>query len=67
MNNEPNLDDPMLSNDLNCCKKHMKTIIFPFIGIVVIAGIIILVVLLTKIDSNTDEGNKPVEKNMIMD
>jgi hypothetical protein len=37
MNNEPNLDDPMLSNDLNCCKKHMKTIIFALIGIVVIA------------------------------
>ena len=62
MNNEPNLDDPMLSNDLNCCKKHMKTIIFALIGIVVIAGIIILVVLLTKKDSNTDEGNKPVDK-----
>ena len=40
----------------------MKTIIFALIGIVVIAGIIILVVLLTKKDSNTDEGNKPVDK-----
>ena len=62
MNNEPNLDDPMLQNDLYCCKKHMKTIIFALIAIVVIAGIIILVVLLTKKDSNTDEGNKPVDK-----
>jgi NADH:ubiquinone oxidoreductase subunit 6 (subunit J) len=40
----------------------MKTIIFALKGIVVIAGIIILVVLLTKKDSNTDEGNKPLDK-----
>jgi flagellar basal body-associated protein FliL len=42
------MDDPFFKNDTNCCKKHLKTIIFILVGIVLISVIIVLIILLTK-------------------
>ena len=63
------LNDPMLSKDTNCCKKHLKTIIFLLIGIIVIACIIVVIVFLIKKNDNGDkeENKKPYEFGLSLD
>ena len=66
------LDDPMLKNDINCCKKHLKTIIFMLVGLALIAAIIIVIVILTKKDDKPkptpdDEEVKTYEFGLSMD
>ena len=52
------LDDPILKNDTNCFKKHLKTIIFILVGIALISAIIIIIVVLSK---KNDENEKTSE------
>ena len=52
------LDDPILKNDTNCFKKHLKTIIFILVGIALISAIIIIIVVLSK---KNDEKEKTSE------
>ena len=66
------LDDPLLKNDTNCCKKHLKTIIFILVGLALIAAIIIVILILTKKDNKPnpapdDEEVKTYEFGLSMD
>ena len=66
------LDDPLLKHDTNCCKKHLKTIIFMLVGLALIAAIIVVILILTKKDNKPnpapdDEEVKTYEFGLSMD
>ena len=62
------LDEPLVK-DTNCFKKHLKTIIFLFIGIIVISAVIILIIVLKDDDDDDDDEDqkKPFEFGLTME
>ena len=57
--NDPEVGETFFEKKQSCCKKHLMTIIFVFLGIVLISTVIVIIVLTSKGKDKNNSEDKP--------